>query len=390
MAARTKMSANLRHIGQSPYLCSRTGAASLRFAYLVITYFFFAMRKRLHNIVNNDELKRQMETSNEVRTTLSFYQYHHIDDPAAFRDQLFLDWSELGVFGRIYIAREGINGQVSAPTEKLLTFREVMYSVPFLEGIRLNIAIDDDGKSFYKLKIKVREKIVADGLNDAGFDVTRRGWHLSAPEVNDLMNQAETIVVDMRNHYESEVGYFKNAIRPDVETFREALPLVEELLAADKDKPIIMYCTGGIRCEKASAYYLHKGFDKVHMIDGGIIEYARQCEEQGLENYFLGKNFVFDERLGERISADILAQCHQCGKPCDNHTNCVNDACHILFIQCDECAAQYQHCCSTACADFAALPEEERARLRPTLTFNGTKFGKGRYKANRKSDPKIV
>lgn len=347
------------------------------------------MFKRLHNLVNNDELKRRMETSEEARTTLSFYQYHQIEDPLAFRDQLFRDWSKLGVFGRIYVAKEGINGQISVPTDNFEAFKVAMFSIPFLNGIRLNIAIDDDGKSFYKLKIKVRDKIVADGLNDETFDVTKRGKHLSAREVNELMDKEETIVVDMRNHYESEVGYFKNAVRPDVETFREALPLVEEMFEDAKDKPIIMYCTGGIRCEKASAYYMHKGFEAVHMIDGGIIEYARQCDEEGLENQFLGKNFVFDERLGERISEEIVSKCHQCGKPSDTHNNCVNTACHILFIQCEECAEKNQSCCSSECIDFIALPEEEQERLRPTMSFNGTKFGKGRYKANRQSDPVI-
>ncbi|MCB0635086.1 MAG: rhodanese-related sulfurtransferase [Lewinella sp.] len=347
------------------------------------------MAKKLHNLVSNDELKRRMAESQEARTTLSFYQYHHIDDPEAFRDQLFIDWSKLGVFGRIYVAREGINGQISVPTERLAEFREAMYRIPFLHGIRLNIAVDDDGKSFFKLKIKVRDKIVADGLDDDTFDVTKRGRHLTAPEVNELMDQPDTIVVDMRNHYESEVGYFQHALRPDVETFREALPVVEDLLAADKDKPIIMYCTGGIRCEKASAYYLHRGFRQVFMIDGGIIEYTRQCEREGLENKFLGKNFVFDERLGERISEDVVARCHQCGAPCDTHVNCANDACHLLFIQCEACASHYQHCCSEQCRDFLALPEEERMQLRPTMAFNGTKFGKGRYKANRASAPVI-
>ncbi|MEL6659013.1 MAG: rhodanese-related sulfurtransferase [Bacteroidota bacterium] len=344
------------------------------------------MSRRLHNLVNNEELKRRMEESPEARTTLSFYQYHNLEDPLLFRDQLFREWSKLGVYGRIYVAKEGINGQISVPSAGFAAFQEAMYSIPFLQDIRLNIAIDDDGKSFYKLKIKVRDKIVADGLNDDTFDVTKRGKHLSAQEVNSLLAQDETIVVDMRNHYESEVGYFKGAIRPDVETFRESLPIVEDMLAEDKDKPIIMYCTGGIRCEKASAYYMHKGFDKVHMIDGGIIEYARQCEEQGLENHFIGKNFVFDERLGERISDDIVSKCHQCGKPADSHTNCANTACHILFIQCEECAAKYEGCCSNECRDFNRLPATERVRLRPLMTFNGTKFGKGRYKANRQSD----
>jgi len=342
---------------------------------------------RLHNLVNNDELKKRMLQSDEQRTTLSFYQYHQIENPALFRNQLFTRWSKLGVYGRIYVAKEGINGQISVPTEQLDAFKEDMYSIPWLNGIRLNIAVDDDGKSFYKLKIKVRDKIVADGLDDDSFDVTKRGKHLSAEEVNQLMEDPNTVVVDMRNHYESEVGHFQGAICPDVETFREALPIVEEMLENKKDAPIIMYCTGGIRCEKASAYYLHKGFDKVFMIDGGIIEYARQCREKGLPIKYQGKNFVFDERMGERIGEEVISRCHQCGKPCDDHVNCVNDACHILFIQCEECAEKYHDCCSRTCSDFNELPEEKREELKGSIEFNGTRFGKGRYKALRKDEP---
>lgn len=341
---------------------------------------------KLYNKVNNDELKRRMLESDEARITLSFYQYATIENPQQFRDEFYKGLGELGVFGRIYIASEGVNGQISVPQERLEALKTYLYSIPFLYGIRLNIAVDDDGKSFYKLKIKVREKIVADGLDDKTFDATKRGRPLSAEEFNQLTDLPDTIVVDMRNHYESEVGYFQNAIRPDVETFREALPLVEDMLADQRDKNIVMYCTGGIRCEKASAYYLHKGFQNVFMVDGGIIEYTRQCQAKGLPNKFIGKNFVFDERMGERISEDVIAHCHQCGKPCDTHVNCANDACHILFIQCDDCAEQYQHCCSTKCKDFIQLPEEEQEALRKTMEFNGTKFGKGRYKAHRKNE----
>ena len=341
--------------------------------------------KRLFNRVNNRELKQRLEESKEPRTTLSFYQYYQLEDPQAFRDELYLLLSECGVLGRIYVAKEGINGQISVPTEKFEAFKTTLFSIHWLNGIRLNIAVEKDGKSFFKLAIKVREKIVADGLDDATFDVTKRGKHLRAPEVNALLDKPETIVVDMRNHYESEVGYFEGAIRPDVETFREALPLVEDLLKEDKEKNIVMYCTGGIRCEKASAYYLHKGFNNVFMIDGGIIEYAHQCEEQGLPNKFIGKNFVFDERLGERISEDVVAHCHQCGQACDTHRNCANDVCHVLFIQCDDCAAKYHACCSQECSDFSQLPTEEQEELKGTVEFNGTRFGKGRYRALRRT-----
>lgn len=340
----------------------------------------------LYNRVNNDELKRRMLESEEKRITLSFYQYANIENVPLFRNELYRLMDEANVYGRIYVASEGINGQVSVPEDQFDLFKANLFSFPFLEGIRLNIAIDDDGKSFYKLKIKIRNKIVADGLDDKSFDVTKRGKHLSAKEYNDLTDDPDTLVVDMRNHYESEVGFFKDAVRPDVETFREALPLVEDMLEEDKDKNIIMYCTGGIRCEKASAYYLHKGFENVFMVDGGIIEYARQCERDGLPNKFVGKNFVFDERMGERISEEIVSKCHQCGEPADTHVNCANDACHILFIQCETCAQKNDACCSAKCQDFIKLPEDERIERRKTEVFNGTKFGKGRYKAHRKED----
>lgn len=342
------------------------------------------MKKRLYNKVNKEVLKEQLQQSAEPRTTLSFYKYHKIENPQDFRNQLFLEWENLRVFGRAYIASEGINAQISVPDENFEAFKKQLYAIDFLNGVRLNIAIEDDGKSFYKLKIKVRNKIVADGLSDESFDVTDGGQHVDAATFNQLTEDPDTVVVDMRNHYESEVGHFQDAITPDVETFRESLPIIEEMLESDKDKNIIMYCTGGIRCEKASAYYKHRGFKNVFQLDGGIIEYARQVEEKGLPNKFKGKNFVFDERMGERISEEVIAHCHQCGNPSDHHTNCANDACHILFIQCENCAKKYNHCCSQKCSEFHALPTEEQDRLKPRMEFNGTKFGKGRYKAHRK------
>jgi UPF0176 protein len=163
-----------------------------------------------------------------------------------------------------------------------------------------------------------------------------------------------------------------------METFREGLPLVADLLNDAKEKHIVMYCTGGIRCEKASAYMKYKGFQNVYQLDGGIIEYARQAEAKHLPNKFIGKNFVFDERLGERISADVISACHQCGSPSDDHVNCANHACHILFIQCQPCHEKYDGCCSNECKDFAMLPPEERMILRKHREFNGTRFSKSK------------
>ena len=331
---------------------------------------------QLHNKVDKRVLRENLQNSQEERTTVSFYQYTHLEDPKAFRDKLYKDLSEIGVYGRIYVAQEGINAQISAPNSRFEDLKNHLYSIPFLNGVRLNIAVDDDGKSFFKLIIKVRPKIVADGLDDDSFDVTAIGVHVNAEKFNELADNPETVIVDMRNHYESEVGHFKNAITPEVETFRDELPLVEEMLEGKKDKNLLLYCTGGIRCEKASAYYKSKGFEKVFQLEGGIIKYAHDVEAKGLENKFVGKNFVFDERLGERITEDIISECHQCGKPCDKHINCANDACHLLFIQCEECATKYELNCSAKCQDFTKLPEQERFKLRITTEFNGTNFSK--------------
>jgi len=123
----------------------------------------------------------------------------------------------------------------------------------------------------------------------------------------------------------------------------------------------------------------HVGFKNVFQLDGGIIEYARQVKDQGLENKFIGKNFVFDERLGERISEDIISVCHQCGKPCDTHTNCKNDGCHLLFIQCEECASKFNNCCSIECQEIIALPVEKQKEIRRGINKGRQVFKKGRF-----------
>jgi len=334
--------------------------------------------KSLHNRVNRNELRKKVQAEARPRTTLSFYAYTHLEDPVSFRDQFYFALYQLEVLGRIYVASEGVNAQISLPTDRMMELTLYFQTIPFLADIRLNLAIEDDGKSFFTLAVKVKDKIVADGIEDENFDVTQSGPHLDAAEFNAITDDPETIVVDMRNHYESEVGHFMNAILPPMETFREGLPMVADLLQDKKEKSIVMYCTGGIRCEKASAYMKYRGFLKVYQLDGGIIEYARQTEQQGLPNKFIGKNFVFDERLGERISDDIIATCHQCDNPVDRHTNCANDACHLLFIQCSSCADQYEGCCSEECRDFKNLPEEVRKEERKVRTFNGTHFSKSK------------
>ncbi len=337
----------------------------------------------LYNRINKKERKQQLLQTDEERFTISFYRYHAIKNPHFFRDYLYAQWDTWRVYGRVYVATEGINAQISVPKAHFDDFQAHLQTITFLAGVRLNIAHEDDGKSFALLKIKIKPKIVADGLEDETFDVTNKGIHVNAQEFNALAEDPDTIILDMRNHYESEVGHFEGAICPDVDTFRDSLPLIEEMLAQHKaDKKLLMYCTGGIRCEKASAYFKHKGFKQVYQLDGGIIHYARQVKEGGLPNKFLGKNFVFDERLSERIGDQIISHCHQCGAPADTHTNCKNLACNLLFIQCQECAKKYEGCCSRDCQAVIQLPEDDQKALRKHLHTNAQQqnriFRKGR------------
>ncbi|MBL7721739.1 MAG: rhodanese-related sulfurtransferase [Chitinophagaceae bacterium] len=333
---------------------------------------------QLHNRISRKELKEAVLNDPTPRTTISFYCYFRIEDPQVFRNVLYRDLKDIGVLGRIYIAEEGINAQISVPAGNLEQFRNYLYSIEPLNGLRLNIAVDDDGKSFFVLDIKVRKKIVADGIEDPDFDMENKGKYVNAEQFNTLTEDANTVVIDMRNYYEYEVGHFQNAIEVPSDTFREQLPMAVDMMKDKMDTNIIMYCTGGIRCEKASAYMLHRGFKNVFHLEGGIINYTRQVKEKGLPNKFIGKNFVFDDRLGERITDDIIANCHQCGKPADTHTNCKNDGCHLLFIQCNECAVKHDGCCSKECQDTIHLPAERRKELRKGIDKGRNIFNKSR------------
>jgi UPF0176 protein len=334
---------------------------------------------QLYNKLSANQRAILIEKAGNRRITLSFYKYHQIKNTSIFRDHLYLMWEKLDVLGRIYIASEGINAQLSMPSQNLNEFKTKLDSIDFLKEIRLNVAVEQDNFSFLKLKVKIRNKIVADGLSENSFDLSNNGIHVNASEFNTLIENPNTLLVDMRNHYESEIGHFNGAILPDVDSFRESLPIIEKKFAKHKKtKNIVMYCTGGIRCEKASAFLKHKGYEKVYQLDGGIIEYARQVDQEKINNKFLGKNFVFDHRRSEAVSDEIIANCHQCGEKCDTHINCANEACHLLFIQCEKCAKEFNNCCSEECYKINSLSLEDQKNLRKGKKNSNQIFKKGR------------
>ncbi|MBN4081042.1 rhodanese-related sulfurtransferase [Caldithrix abyssi] len=317
----------------------------------------------LYNKKSRELLLEELKKEPFKRITCSFYRYIEIEAPEALRDQLYREWSQFKVRGRIYIAKEGINAQFSCPEMNWDSFIETLNSRFALKNISLKKALQD-GQSFLKLTIKVKDEIVAYSVDEDEYNMQKVGRHLSAEAFNQALEKPDTVVVDMRNYYESEVGRFTNAIVPDVDTSRELLPEVKNILKGHEKDEVLLYCTGGIRCEKASAYLIHNGFKHVNQLDGGIIQYAHDIKEQNLESQFLGKNFVFDARMGERVTPDVLSVCHQCVRPADTHLDCGNDACHILFIQCDTCREKYDGCCSVECQEFARLPIEDQRIFR--------------------------
>lgn len=340
----------------------------------------------MKNVAKTRDLRPRSEQKAAVmaeavpRTTVSFYRYVQITDPVAFRERLLAKWGSFGCLGRIYVAKEGINAQMNVPTSNWGAFDAWNKTQPELQGVPYKIAVEEgEAPSFYKLTIKVRDKIVADGLNDASFDVTNTGAYLTAREMNEYVDDPDAVIIDMRNAYESEVGYFENAITPDVDTFREELKVVPEKYRVHKNKKIALYCTGGIRCEKASAWLKHNGFENVRHLKGGIIDYKHQVEREGLPNKFKGKNFVFDERLAERISEEVVATCHLCRKnKCDTHYHCRFQPCHELFIGCESCIKKRKGYCSFKCQTLDKMPAKWQKRYANYVRSKRAGFSKGR------------
>ncbi len=320
------------------------------------------IKNNLLNRRNKKQLMHSLDKEQFERITCSFYRYIKINDLINIRNQLYTKFIELHCLGRIYIAREGINAQVSVPTPNWDAFINILDSFTDFNNMHIKPAVTHSKYSFIKLIVKVKKQIVADGLDDNLLVPLAAENYLSATEFNEAMDDPKSIVVDMRNYYESEVGHFNDAICPDADTFKDILPLVKKILNA-KNK-LLLYCTGGIRCEKASAYLKSHNFEDVYQLEGGIISYFHQVKEKNLECKFKGKNFVFDARMGENITDDIISKCHQCEAPSNRHTNCKNQACHILFIQCEKCDLSFSNCCSKECSEIAAKPLDEQKILR--------------------------
>jgi predicted sulfurtransferase len=276
-----------------------------------------------------------------------FYKYVEIECP-----QAVLKWQrkicdKLGLKGRVILATEGINATLGGEDLAIDEYVNHMEHHPLFGGIDFKYS-QGGADHFPRMRIVVKDEIVHLGLDTKKITAQNGGIHLEPSQVNELIEtkSKELVIIDCRNDYESAIGTFTNAIKPPTEHFREFPEYVDNNLDLIKDKEVLMFCTGGIRCERASTYVKEKGVAKnVYQIKGGIHRYA----EQYPDGYFRGKNYVFDGRVAVKVNDDILGSCYLCKKPCDDYTNCLNAACNEHYIACTECLARYQNTCGSEC-----------------------------------------
>lgn len=279
---------------------------------------------------------------------LLYYRYTNIKNPQAEVTLQREFCQKHNIAGRILVGSEGINGTIAGLKKDTDEYKKWMQVREEFKGIEFKQSFGSED-TFGKLKIKFRPEIVTLGVE--GLDPTKSGKRMSAKELHTLLsNKEDVILIDMRNDFESAIGRFAGAVEAPIHRFRE-LPGVLSELKKYKDKKVVTYCTGGIRCEKASALLLKEGFTDVHQLDGGIFRYA----EEYPDGYFEGKCFVFDGRMSvafnQKLPSKILTNCKLCKKPSDNYIDCTNKSCHDLFICCVSCANLNQEYCSESCRE---------------------------------------
>jgi predicted sulfurtransferase len=298
-------------------------------------------------------------------TILLYYKYVDIQYPVAIMKWLRTLCTDLGLTGRIILAHEGMNGTVGGTTENIEKYKQALNEHPLFGGIDFKEA-PGDASCFPKLRIVVKKEIVYLGLDTQEVNVKDTGTHLTPAQAHELMQRKpdNLVLFDARNDFESAIGTFKDAITPPIQHFRELPGYIDNNIEQFKDKEVLMFCTGGIRCERASAYLNLKGVAKqVYQIEGGIHRYA----EQFPDGFFRGKNYVFDGRISVKVNDDILGTCFICSTACDEYHNCLNASCNLHFIGCTSCITDYEKCCSQACKDLLAhgAVAERPPRKRP-------------------------
>lgn len=279
-----------------------------------------------------------------------FYKYVTIEQPEQIKAWFTKLCTDLGLTGRIILAHEGINSTVGGSDESIATFINTLNNHPLFQNIDFKDAPGDQ-TYFPRMRISIKNEIVHLGIDPTQLTANQGGKHLTPQEAHELLNSKpdNLVLIDTRNQYESRIGTIPGSLCPDKRYFRQFPEYIDEHLDELKGKQVLMYCSGGIRCERASAYVKEKNVaQEVYQITGGIHRYI----EQFPDGHFKGSYYVFDGRISIRASNDILTNCDLCQTPCDFYVNCMNGLCNKQFIACPTCVTAYAECCSTHCKEL--------------------------------------
>lgn len=280
---------------------------------------------------------------------LLYYKFVCIDDPEDFVRTHEALCRDLGLRGRILVAPEGLNGTVSGSPDACSAYMQAMHSDARFAD--MSFKIDDvEDHVFRKLFVRARPELVT-FRTDAPDPNVRTGRHLSPREFHEMMQRPDVVILDGRTGYEYDLGHFRGAIRPEVDSFREFPTWIREHMTDARKRPILTYCTGGIRCEKLTAFMLDEGFDEVYQLDGGIVSYGKDEDVRGA--LWDGRCYVFDERISVDINHTddrrIVGRCHHCGTPTEQYVNCANLDCHKQHLSCPVCEERFVRSCSEEC-----------------------------------------
>lgn len=281
---------------------------------------------------------------------LLYYCYTPIENPEQFRDEHHRLCLDLNLLGRIIVAPEGLNGTLSGLVDDCAEYMRIVKADPRFSALEFKVD-ESETHTFQKLNVRLKAEIVNSDLPVDPLKQT--GVHLEPEEFKRLKNDPDVVVVDMRSNYEHAVGKFKGAITFNMENLRELPEHIHEIEHL-KDKKIITYCTGGIKCEKASAYLLSQGFENVYQLHGGIIKYGIEANGEDFD----GKCYVFDNRLAvdvNQVNPTVISTCYRCGKHNDRIVNCASPACNNHVVLCEECGWEHAGTCSDACKDDPQL-----------------------------------
>ncbi len=291
---------------------------------------------------------------------LLYYHYTAISDTQTLKLWQRELCNRLNLRGRIIIAQEGINATVGGTLENIKLYKRAMRDHASFKYVDFKES-EGGAAQFPKLSIKIRKEIVSLGIDPVEVNHKNAGKHLTPEKVNELIKTDKNLVIlDARNDYEYQVGAFRGALNPGIQSFKELPEYIDKNIETFKNKKVLMYCTGGVRCERASTYLKSKGIDEVYQVKGGIHRYV----EKYPDGHFRGKNYVFDSRITVKVNDDILGKCRFCTQPNDDYTNCSNASCNKHFITCESCKSTLLNTCSKSC--YARITDE-KAKTRPAF-----------------------